>query len=53
MRFRLKFKAHIEQLYPFNKNEVKNEGAQIAAVVTEMEKENVLRKIIYKISLGE
>jgi hypothetical protein len=42
-----------EELYPFNKNGVKNEGAQIAAVVIEMERENVLQKIIYQVSLGE
>jgi hypothetical protein len=42
-----------EELYPFNKNGMKNEGVQIAAVVTEVERENVLRKIIYQLWLGE
>jgi len=34
-------------------NGVKNEGVKIAAVVMELERENVLRNIIYQVSLGE
>jgi len=32
---------------------VKNEVCKIAAAVIELERENVLREIIYQVSLGE
>ncbi len=41
------------QFYLFKMNGVKNEGVQIDTVITELVRENVLRKIIYQISLGE
>lgn len=41
------------QFYLLKKNGVKNEGIQIATAVIVLERENVSRKIIYHVFLGE